>query len=60
MKVVTYSDLKKNVANVLDSIIDDHSPVLVTRKNNQTTVLIRLNDFNGTSTYKSYECEKIA
>ncbi len=47
MKVVTYSDLRKNLANVLDGVIDDHSPVLVTRQNNQTAVLISLEDFNA-------------
>ena len=47
MKVVTYSDLRKNLATVLDGVIDDHSPVLVTRQNNQTAVLISLDDFNA-------------
>lgn len=47
MKVVTYSVLRKNLANVLDGVIDDHSPVLVTRQNNQTAVLISLDDFNA-------------
>ena len=47
MKVVTYSDLRKNLANVLDGVIDDHSPVLVNRQNNQTAVLISLDDFNA-------------
>lgn len=47
MKVVTYSDLRKNLANTLDAVIDDHSPVLVTRQNNQTAVLISLEDFNA-------------
>lgn len=47
MKVVTYSDLRKNLSNTLDTVIDDHSPVLVTRQNNQTAVLISLDDFNA-------------
>lgn len=47
MKVVTYSDLRKNLATVLDGVIDDHAPVLVTRQNNQTAVLISLDDFNA-------------
>ena len=47
MKVVSYSDLRKNLANVLDGVIEDHSPVLVTRQNNQTAVLISLDDFNA-------------
>ena len=47
MKIVTYSDLRKNLATVLDGFIDDQSPVLVTRQNNQTAVLISLDDFNA-------------
>ncbi|OUY08071.1 type II toxin-antitoxin system Phd/YefM family antitoxin [Acinetobacter populi] len=47
MKVVTYSDLRNNLAKVLDGVIDDHSPVLVTRQNNQIAVLISLDDFNA-------------
>ncbi len=47
MKVVTYTDLRKNLSTVLDGVIDDHSPVLVTRQNNQTAVLISLDDFNA-------------
>ncbi len=47
MKVVSYSDLRKNLATVLDGVIDDHSPVLITRQNNQTAVLISLEDFNA-------------
>lgn len=47
MKVVTYSDLRKNLATLLDDVIEDHSPLLVTRQNNQTAVLISLEDFNA-------------
>ncbi|WP_349914864.1 type II toxin-antitoxin system Phd/YefM family antitoxin [Acinetobacter pittii] len=47
MKIVTYSDLRKNLEHVLDRVIDDHSPVLVTRQNKQPAVLISLDDFNG-------------
>lgn len=47
MKVVTYSDLRKNLEYVLDSIIDDHFPVLVTRQNKQTAVLISLDDLKA-------------
>lgn len=47
MKVVSYSDLRKNLSSVLDGVISDHSPVLVTRQANQTAVLISLEDFNA-------------
>ncbi|WP_336164823.1 type II toxin-antitoxin system Phd/YefM family antitoxin, partial [Acinetobacter sp. 85] len=39
MKVVPYSDLRKNLAHILDSVIDDHSLLLITMQNNQTVVL---------------------
>ncbi len=65
MKVVSYSDLRKNLEHVLDSVIDDHSPVLVTRQNKQTAVLISLDDFNAYEENahllkKFYKYEKIA
>lgn len=47
MKIVTYSDLRKNLAELLDTVIDDHAPVFITRKNNQAAVLISLDDFNA-------------
>ncbi|WP_223852385.1 type II toxin-antitoxin system Phd/YefM family antitoxin [Acinetobacter seifertii] len=38
MKVITYSDLRKTLEHLLNSVIDDHFPVLVTRQNKQTAV----------------------
>ncbi|MEA1227974.1 type II toxin-antitoxin system Phd/YefM family antitoxin [Acinetobacter sp. IRS14] len=46
MKIITYFDLGKNLAYVLVSVIEVHSPVLVTRQNKKTVILISLNDFN--------------
>lgn len=47
MKVVSYSDLRQNLSSVLDGVVNDHETVLVTRKNNETAVLISLDDFNA-------------
>lgn len=47
MKVVSYSDLRQNLSNYLDGVTNDHEAVLVTRKNNQTAVLLSLDDFNA-------------
>lgn len=47
MKVITFTDLRNNLASTLDTVVNDHTPVLVTRQNNQTAVLISLDDFNA-------------
>lgn len=33
MKILNYSSLKTNLANILDQVNDDHSPVIITRQN---------------------------
>ncbi len=41
-----YSDLRRNLAATLDSVIDDHAPVIITRdRGKPAAVLISLDDF---------------
>ena len=40
---------RKNLAKTIDRVNDDHSPILITRQNGRTSVLISHDDF------KSYE-----
>ncbi len=47
MKVITDADLQKDLASVLDSVIDEQTPVLVTRPDNKMAVLISVDDFNA-------------
>ena len=47
MKAVTYSHLRANLAKIMDQAADDHDPVLVTRKNGKTAVLMSLEDFGS-------------
>jgi len=49
VKILNYSSLKTNLANILDQVNDDHSPVIITRQNGKAAVIISLKDF------KSYE-----
>lgn len=46
MKVVTYSHLRANLAQVLDQAADDHDPVLVIRRGGEPMVLLSLEDFD--------------
>ena len=46
MRTTSYSDLRKNLAATLDSVTNDHAPVLITRdRGKPAAVLISLEDF---------------
>jgi antitoxin YefM len=46
MRSTSYSDLRKNLAAVLDSVTDDHAPVLITRdRGKPAAVLMSVEDF---------------
>ena len=46
MKTTSYSDLRKNLAAMLDSVEADHEPVVITRdKGKPAAVLMSLEDF---------------
>lgn len=49
MKIISYSSLKINLANILDEVNDNYSPVIVTKQNGKAVVIISVED------YKSYE-----
>ncbi len=46
MRSTSYSELRKNLAATLDSVTNDHEPVLITRdRGKPAAVLISLEDF---------------
>jgi antitoxin YefM len=46
MKTTSYSDLRKNLATLLDSVESDHEPLVITRdKGRPAAVLMSLEDF---------------
>lgn len=46
MRTTSYSDLRRNLAATLDSVTDDHAPVLITRdRGKPAAVLMSLEDF---------------
>jgi len=44
MNAVTYSNFRKNPANVMGKICEDHNPVIITRKNLKPVVMISLEE----------------
>ncbi len=47
MNAVNYTDLRQNLKSHMDSVYQDHEPLIVTRKDNQNVVLISLDDYNS-------------
>jgi antitoxin YefM len=50
MKTTSYSELRRNLAAALDSVVEDHAPIIITRdRGKPAAVLMSLED------YASYE-----
>jgi antitoxin YefM len=48
MKTTSYSNLRKNLANVLDAVVADREPMIITRgKGKPEAVLMSLEDFTS-------------
>jgi antitoxin YefM len=46
MRATSFSDLRKNLATVLDQVNDDHEPVIITRSGGKpSAVLMSADDF---------------
>jgi antitoxin YefM len=45
-EIVTFTDARKHLADVMDRVHDGRSPVIVTRQNAEPTVMISLAEFN--------------
>lgn len=47
MNAINYTDLRQNLKSHMDSVYQDHEPLIVTRKDNHNVVLISLEDYNS-------------
>lgn len=47
MDAMTYSDLRQNLAAVLDRIEHEHEPVMVLRRNGQKTIMMSKQDYDS-------------
>jgi antitoxin YefM len=46
MQVTSYSELRRNLAATLDSVVNDHAPVIITRdRGKPAAVLMSLEDY---------------
>lgn len=49
MDAITYSAARQNMASTMDSVCDDHSPIIITRKNKGSVVMLSLEEYNSLS-----------
>ncbi len=47
MKVISYTSVRSNLAKTMERICDDHEPVVITRKNERSVVMISLEDYQA-------------
>lgn len=47
MEAITYSYTRQNLAEIMNKVVDDHAPVLITRQAGQSVVMMSLQDFNA-------------
>lgn len=47
MKALSYTAMRSNLAKTMESICDDHEPVVITRKNERSVVMLSLEDYES-------------
>lgn len=47
MKAITYTAARENLASTIDRVCEDRDPVIITRKRNQSVVMISLEDYEA-------------
>ncbi len=47
MNAVTYTFVRNNLAKTLEKVCDDHDPVIVTRQNQNSVVIMSLEDYES-------------
>lgn len=47
MDTITYTSARSNLAQTMDKVCDDHSPVIITRKAAKPVIMMSLEDFQS-------------
>lgn len=47
MDAITYTQARKNFAETMNKVCDDHTPIIITRQNERPVVMISLDDYNA-------------
>ncbi len=47
MDAISYTAARQNLAKTMDRVCSNHEPIIITRNNKQSVVMISLEDFNA-------------
>lgn len=47
MDAITYTTARQNLAKTMEKVCQDHSPVIITRKKNDSVVIMSLEDYTA-------------
>jgi antitoxin YefM len=47
MDAISYTAVRNNLAKTIDKVNEDHAPIIITRQNGSSAVLMSLDDFNA-------------
>ncbi len=47
MRAISYTAARANLAGTMKKVCDDHDPVIVTRKKNESVIMMSLEDFES-------------
>ncbi|MBV8802614.1 MAG: type II toxin-antitoxin system prevent-host-death family antitoxin [Gammaproteobacteria bacterium] len=47
MEAKSYSAVRKNLANTMEKVCNDHTPIIITRQNASSVVMMSLEDYNS-------------
>jgi antitoxin YefM len=44
---ITYSEVRSRLAETMEKVCDDHAPIVITRKNSRSVVMMSLDDYEA-------------
>ncbi len=47
MEVLTFTDTRQNLKDVMDRVVENHAPVVITRQKAESVVMVSLADWNA-------------
>ncbi|MBN2718794.1 MAG: type II toxin-antitoxin system prevent-host-death family antitoxin [Deltaproteobacteria bacterium] len=47
MRAISYTAARSNLANTMKKVCDDHDPIIITRKNEDSVILMSLEDYES-------------
>ena len=47
MRAISYTAARSNLASTMKKVCDDHDPVIITRKNEDSVILMSLDDYES-------------